>query len=116
MLRLSEPGVRQAHLSGLENAVAERLLQPERVEEVLASVLDRRQEQASRRREPIAELNKRASEAGKRLKRFCDAIESGVADLSNRDLKDRIAGIQALRDQSRADAMRATAMLGASSQ
>jgi len=50
----------------LHNLVAEhlttRLLQPERLEEVLASVLDRRQERAERRREHIAELNKRAAE------------------------------------------------------
>jgi len=79
-------------------------------------MLDRRQEQARRRREHIAELNKRASEAGMRLKRLYDAIESGVADLSDLDLKERIAGLQALRDQSQADAERATTMLNGSSQ
>ena len=41
--------------------IADRLLQPDRLEEVLVSVLDRRQESAERRREHIAELNKRAS-------------------------------------------------------
>ena len=50
----------------LDNLVAghleDRLLQPERLE-ILASVLDRRQERAERRREHIAELNKRAAEA-----------------------------------------------------
>ena len=53
-------------LEKLDNLVAEhladRLLQPERLEEILASVLDRRQERAERRREHIAELNKRAAE------------------------------------------------------
>jgi hypothetical protein len=44
------------------NHLEERLLQPERLEAVLASVLDRRQERAERRREHLAELNKRIVE------------------------------------------------------
>jgi hypothetical protein len=76
-----------------------RLLQPERLEEVLASVLDRRQERAERRREHIAELHQRAAEAELRLKRLYDAIESGVADLEDPALKDRIASLKSVRDQ-----------------
>ncbi len=79
--------------------IEDRLLQPERLEEVLASVLDRRQERAERRHEHIAELNKRAAEADLRLKRLYDAIESGVADLEDPALKDRIAGLKSTRDQ-----------------
>ena len=52
------------------------LLQPERLEEVLASVLDRRPERAERRCEHIAELHQRAAEADLRLMRLYDAIES----------------------------------------
>ena len=37
--------------------IEDRLLTPDRLEEVLASVLDRHQERADRRREHIAELN-----------------------------------------------------------
>ena len=37
--------------------IADRLLQPERLEKVPASVRDRREERAERRREHIAELN-----------------------------------------------------------
>jgi hypothetical protein len=44
--------------------IEDRLLKPERLEEVLASVLNRRQERTERRREHIAELNKRAAETG----------------------------------------------------
>jgi hypothetical protein len=48
----------------LDNLVAgdikDRLLQPERLEEILASVLDRRQERTERRREHIAELTRRS--------------------------------------------------------
>jgi chromosome segregation ATPase len=89
----------------------ERLLDPERLEQVLATVLDRRQERTERRRDHIAELNKRATETDLRLNRLYDAIESGVADLDDPDLKDRIASLKAIRDQSRVDARRASAML-----
>jgi site-specific DNA recombinase len=67
-------------------------------------VLDRRQERSERRREHIAELNKRAVEADLRLKRLYDAIETGVADLGDPGLKERIAGLKAIRDQAQADA------------
>ena len=97
----------------LDNLVAshieDRLLQPERLEEVLASVLDRRQERTERRREHIAELNKRAAETDLRLKRLYDAIETGVADLDDPALKERIVGLKAIRDQAQADADRAQA-------
>jgi hypothetical protein len=46
-------------------------------------LLDRRQERSDRRREHIAELNKRAAEADLRLKRLYDTIETGVADLGD---------------------------------
>ncbi len=39
------------------NHIEERLLQPERLEEVLDSVLDRRQDRTERRRAQLAELN-----------------------------------------------------------
>jgi site-specific DNA recombinase len=94
----------------------ERLLDPDRLEEVLAAVLDRRQERSDRRREHIAELNKRAAETELRLKRLYDAIESGVADLDDPALKDRIDGLKATRDQARADAERASALLQSSAQ
>lgn len=93
-----------------------RLLDPARLEEVLAAVLDRRQERTERRREHIAELNKRATETELRLKRLYDAIESGIADLDDPDLKDRIASLKAIRDQSRVDADRASAMLESAGQ
>jgi site-specific DNA recombinase len=96
--------------------IEDRLLQPERLEEVLAAVLDRRQERSDRRREHIAELNKRATETDLRLKRLYDAIESGVADLDDTALKDCIAGLKATRDQAQADAERAQAMLESSGQ
>mgnify|MGYP005810073993 CR=1 FL=1 len=91
--------------------IEDRLLQPERLEEVLASVLDRRQERSYRRREHITELHLRAAEANLRLKRLYDAIESGVADLDDPALKDRIAGLKSVRDQAQAETERTAAAL-----
>ena len=109
---------RSIPMEELDNLVAshieDRLLQPERLEEVLAAVLDRRQERSERRREHIAELNKRATETDLRLKRLYDAIESGVTDLGDPALRDRIAGLKATRDQAQADSERAQAMLESS--
>src|SRR5271165_3247650 len=111
---------RSIPMEKLDNLVAshieDRLLQPERLEEVLASVLDRRQERTERRRAHIAELNKRASETDLRLKRLYDAIETGIADLDDPALKERITGLKAIRDQAQADADRAAAMLESSAQ
>ena len=111
---------RSISMEKLDNLVAEhiadRLLQPERLEEILASVLDRRQERAERRREHIAELNKRAAETDLRLKRLYDAIEAGVAHLDDPALKERIVSLKAIRDQAQADAARAAAKLETSAQ
>ena len=93
------------------NHLEQQLLQPERLETVLAAALDRREEHAERRREHIAELSKRAAESELRLKRLYDAIEAGIADLDDPALKDRIDGLKAIRDQAKADADRAQAML-----
>ncbi len=91
--------------------IEERLLDPERIEDVLASLLDRRQESVERRRQHIAELNQRAAEADMRLKRLYDAIEAGSLDPAESALGERIAGLTAIRDQARADAVRTEAML-----
>jgi hypothetical protein len=88
-----------------------RLLQPERLEEILSSVLDRRHERTERCHEHIAELNKCAAEADVRLKRLYDAIENGVADLDDPALKERVAGLKAIRDQAHAEAEHGRAML-----
>ena len=91
--------------------IEERLLDPERLEELLGTVLGRRDDQAERRRQHIAELERRATESELRLKRLYDAIEAGVADLDDPALKDRIDGLKAIRDQAKADADRSQAML-----
>jgi len=75
------------------------------------SVLDRRQERTERRREHLSELNRRATETDQRLNRLYDAIESGVADLNDNALKERIAALKAIRDQAKTDAERAQTAL-----
>ena len=89
----------------------ERLLQPQRLELILASVLDRRHDGTERRREHLVELNKRIAETDQRLNGFFDAIESGIADLAlgSPRLKDRIAGLKAIGEPASADAERARA-------
>jgi hypothetical protein len=55
----------------------------------------------------IAELRKRAAEAEAKLKRLYDAIENGIADVSDPMLKGRVTELKAIRDQARTDAERA---------
>ncbi len=74
-------------------------------------MLDRRQERSERQHEHIGELSRRAAESEARLERLYGAIEAGVADLNDPALKDRIDGLTAIRDQAKADAERAQAML-----
>jgi len=87
--------------------IEHRLLLPIRLEKILSSVLDRREERSERQATHIAELRKRATEADAKLKRLYDAIENGVTDLSDQMLKDRITELKAIRDQARADTERA---------
>jgi len=95
----------------LDSVVAEhieqRLLQPKRLEQILSAVLHRRKERTERRTAHIAELRKRAAEAEAKLKRLYDAIENGIADVSDPMLKERVTELKAIRDQARADAERA---------
>lgn len=60
----------------------ERVLDPERIEEVLASLLDHRQEGVERRGQHIAEPHQRATEADHRLNRLYDAIEAGSLNVA----------------------------------
>ena len=101
---------RSIRMDKLDHLVAghleDRLLQPKRLETILSSLLDRRQERAERRREHLGDLNRRITETDQRLNRLYDAIESGVAALDDVGLKDRIANLKAIRDQATADAER----------
>ena len=91
--------------------VEHRLLQPKRLEQIPSAVLHRRKERVQRRTTHIAELCKRASEAEAKLKRLYDAIENGIADVSDPMLRERVTELKAVRDQARADAERASGAL-----
>src|SRR5215469_13012700 len=71
------------------------LLQPARLEQILSSVLDRPQERTERRASHLTELRKHAADA--KFQRLYDAIENGVADLSDPMLKERVAELKAVR-------------------
>ncbi len=106
---------RTVPMERLDTIVAEhieqRLLQPKRLEQILSAVLHRRKEQAERRTTHIAELRKRAAEAEARLKRLYNAIENGIADVSDPMLKERVTELRSIRDQAHADAERAEGAL-----
>ncbi len=95
----------------LEKAVAQhiekRLLDPSRLEEILAGLLDLRKERAKDRVDRTAELKEKASEAQQRLSRLYSAIERGAVDLDDKDISERIASLRAVRDQAQAEIARA---------
>ena len=55
----------------------------------------------------VAELRKQAAEAEGKLTRLYEAIENGLADMGDSNLKGRISELSRIRDSARADAERA---------
>ena len=94
--------------------IGDRLLQPKRLETILASVIDRRQERVERRRAHLAELHRRITETDQRIGRLFDAIEGGMIDKDDAMAKERMARLKALRDQAVADAERTQLALNSS--
>ncbi len=88
-----------------------RLLDPARLEVLMDQILERRDEWVNQRREHVADLERRATEAEAKLKRLYDAIENGVIDVSDPSLNDRIAELTAIRDQAKGDSERALAYI-----
>ncbi len=72
----------------------ERLLAPERLEELLAGLLKRREERAERLKGRIAELRKQAADAEAKLTRLYEAIENGLAEMDDANLKGRIVELK----------------------
>ncbi|MGC4025632.1 MAG: recombinase family protein [Mesorhizobium sp.] len=91
--------------------IEERLLQPDRLEEVLAEALDRRKERGARRREQLAELRMRIEDTKICLKRLYDGVEAGTFDPKEPALAERMAGLRGIHDQAQVDAERIEAML-----
>lgn len=92
--------------------IESRLLAPDRVVELLSGVLKRRTEQASHYRESIAKLRRQAADADAKLTRLYDAIENGLADTGDENLKTRLKELRTVRDAARSDADRAEARAG----
>ncbi|MCE4573519.1 zinc ribbon domain-containing protein, partial [Caballeronia sp. CLC5] len=106
------PGV-SLPMDRLNEAVIEhlekRLLDPARLEVLMDQLIARREEWVTERRQHVAEMERRATEADTKLSRLYEAIENGVVDMGDPSLKARIAELTTLRDQARGDAERAVA-------
>jgi DNA invertase Pin-like site-specific DNA recombinase len=99
--------IRMDMLDGLVTGhLASRLLQPERLREMLASLANRRAAKSAAVDRRVATLEREAHEATERLHRLYKAIEDGVADMDDL-LKDRIATLKAQRDAAQAALERA---------
>ena len=86
--------------------LADRLLEPHRLTEMLTSLASKRAAKAATVDARIAALEREAHEANERLRRLYKLIEDGVAELDN-ILKDRIIALKADRDGARAAMERA---------
>ncbi|MEP7455701.1 recombinase family protein [Phyllobacterium sp. SB3] len=84
-----------------------RLLSPGRLENVLGGLVDRRSEQVEKEKERITALRHQAAQAEEKLTRLYTAIENGLAELDDSNLKGRISELKRIRDSARADAERA---------
>ncbi|MER9893786.1 recombinase family protein [Mesorhizobium sp. M0119] len=89
------------------NHVDLRLLNPARLEELLSGLLRRRAEQVDREKDRAGDLRRQAADAEGKLTRLYEAIENGLADLADSNLKGRIAELKRIRDAANADAERA---------
>ena len=86
--------------------LADRLLEPHRLTEMLTSLASKRAAKAATVDARIAALEREAHEANERLRRLYKLIEDGVAELDD-ILKDRIIALKADRDGARAAMERA---------
>jgi hypothetical protein len=78
--------------------LADRLLHPERLSAVLASLASRRAAKATAVSERLGVLEKEAHDANERLRRLYKLVEDGVAEMDH-VLKDRITALKADRDR-----------------
>ncbi|MEZ2409000.1 zinc ribbon domain-containing protein [Bosea sp. RCC_152_1] len=85
------------------SSVVDRLLSPHFLEEALSALLKRRDEAAERETGRSVALKRNALDAENKLTRLYEAIEAGLADLTDSNLKGRIAE---LADVERAEGRR----------
>ena len=91
--------------------LADRLLTPERVADLLAGLMRRQTAKDEDHAQRLAALREKFTDAQSRLDRLYAAIESGFADLADQTLKDRIAAVKTERDIAQAALDRAAAEL-----
>ncbi len=93
---------RSIPMDKLDHAVTERLadqlLTPERVEKLLAGLMERQTARDADHGQRLTALRGKLADAEDRLKRLYQAIENGIADPADPTLKDRIAAIRTERD------------------
>jgi hypothetical protein len=77
--------------------LAERLFQPDRLSELLSTLIARRTEKAKAVERRIAILAREANEADARLRRLYRLVEEGVAEM-DATLKERIGTLRSARD------------------
>ncbi|MFW2829830.1 recombinase family protein [Sphingomonas sp. ID0503] len=94
------------------SSVVDRLLSPHFLEEALSALLKRRDEAAERETGRIIALKRNALDAENKLTRLYEAIEAGLADLTDSNLKGRIAELKRIRDSAQADVERAEGRRG----
>ena len=106
------PG-RSVPMDRLDNAVMDRvadeLLVPGRVADMLRGLTDRQTRRDADYADRLTALRGTLAEAEGRLGHLYQAIESGVADLTDATLKDRIAAVKTERDIAQAALDRAVA-------
>ena len=92
--------------------IEQRVLAGDRAAEILSGLLERRRVDADHARDRIAQLKRQANDADARLSRLYEAIEEGIADRTDENLKGRMAELKAIRDSARGDVERAEAKDG----
>lgn len=88
-------------------SVMQRLLDPAFLEVALGGLLKRREAAADREAGRIIALKRNVVDAENKLTRLYEAIENGLADLTDSNLKGRIAELKRTRDAAQADVERA---------
>jgi site-specific DNA recombinase len=78
--------------------LADQLFTPERVGNLLAGLVERQASRDEDQGTRLSALRAKVTDAESRLGRLYAAIESGVADISDQTLKDRVAALKTERD------------------
>lgn len=78
--------------------LADQLFTPERVRSIMEGLLERQAARCDDHAGRVAALQQKFTDADNRLRRLYQAIESGIADISDKTLKDRVEAVKTERD------------------